>query len=134
MNGHTDECSMAMYRGPRVCICGSAKRRRTCIESGCDEPAGTPWTDYWCARHDEERRARITASLDAMSSPPAATPTEDDAEWAHVIRDGETHEPFLLDDEAVAEVNRALSVYGSTAFLERTWIRPGPPVATQEGE
>lgn len=21
MNGHTDECSAAMYRGPRVCIC-----------------------------------------------------------------------------------------------------------------
>ena len=38
-----------------------------CIEPGCEEPAGTPWTHLWCPAHDEERRARITASLERMS-------------------------------------------------------------------
>jgi hypothetical protein len=50
----------------------------------------------------------------------------DDAIWAHVIREHETGEPALLDDEGVAVVNKALSVYGSRTFLDRTWIRPGP--------
>ena len=40
---------------------------RKCIEPGCENPAGTPWTDLWCLPHDEERRARITASLDEMT-------------------------------------------------------------------
>jgi hypothetical protein len=35
MNGHTGECSMAMYRGPRVCICGAASRR-------ADHPTRSP--------------------------------------------------------------------------------------------
>lgn len=36
---------------------------KTCIESGCTEPAGTPWGPLWCARHDDERLARISHSL-----------------------------------------------------------------------
>jgi hypothetical protein len=54
---------------------------------------------------------------------------DDDAVWAHVIREHETGEPALLDDEGVAAVNKALSVYGSRTFLDRTWIRPGPTLA-----
>ncbi len=38
-----------------------------CIErvdqSRCLEPAGTPWGKYWCALHDDERLARISAGL-----------------------------------------------------------------------
>lgn len=41
--------------------------RRWVIVAIVIEPAGTPWTDLWCAKHDEERRARITASLTKMS-------------------------------------------------------------------
>lgn len=36
---------------------------RTCIEAGCDEPAGTRWGPYWCPVHDKERIDRISASL-----------------------------------------------------------------------
>lgn len=52
-------------------------------------------------------------------------PDNGDGVWAHVIREPETHEPTLLDDEAVAVVNKALSVYGSGHFLERSWIQSG---------
>lgn len=40
-----------------------------CVEFGCDEPAGTPWSPYWCEAHDKERRDRITATLDALAEP-----------------------------------------------------------------
>lgn len=39
---------------------------RLCIEPGCEEPAGTPWTPLWCLKHDEERRARISRHLDEI--------------------------------------------------------------------
>jgi hypothetical protein len=42
------------------------KHRATCVERGCQRPAGTPWTPVWCWVHDEERRDRITAKLEAM--------------------------------------------------------------------
>lgn len=42
-------------------------REKTCIEPGCDEPSGTPWTHLWCLAHDEERRAQITASMKRIS-------------------------------------------------------------------
>lgn len=51
-----------------------------CIEPGCDEPAGTPWTPLWCAAHDEERRARITASLERVSEAMGVTPPWKDDE------------------------------------------------------
>ena len=34
-----------------------------CVEAGCDEPAGTLWTDLWCPEHDMERLDRVTAGL-----------------------------------------------------------------------
>lgn len=37
----------------------SAEQERECIEDGCEEIAGTPWTHLWCLKHDEERRERI---------------------------------------------------------------------------
>lgn len=40
-----------------------ADPNRTCIERGCEEPAGTPWTPLWCADHDDARINRISASL-----------------------------------------------------------------------
>jgi len=40
-----------------------ADPKRKCIEKGCDEPAGTPWGQYWCADHDDARIKRITAGL-----------------------------------------------------------------------
>ena len=42
---------------------------KPCIEAGCDKPAGTAWTPLWCAEHDRERIARITASLTALAAP-----------------------------------------------------------------
>lgn len=39
---------------------------RKCIEAGCQEVAGTPWTRYWCAKHDALRRENISASLTEM--------------------------------------------------------------------
>lgn len=40
---------------------------RPCIEPGCPNEAGTPWTDHWCLPHDEERRARITRRLEDLT-------------------------------------------------------------------
>ena len=34
-----------------------------CIEQGCEQPAGTPWTGLWCARHDVMRLERIGSQL-----------------------------------------------------------------------
>jgi hypothetical protein len=39
---------------------------RTCIEDGCNEPAGTKWGPLWCPDHDKERLDRITASLESI--------------------------------------------------------------------
>jgi hypothetical protein len=39
---------------------------RTCVESGCSEPAGTSWGPLWCPVHDQERLDRITRNLEAI--------------------------------------------------------------------
>ncbi len=39
---------------------------KSCIEIGCNKPAGTAWTPYWCAEHDIERKKRISSNLDSM--------------------------------------------------------------------
>jgi len=39
---------------------------RTCVEEGCDLPAGTLWGPFWCPRHDQERLDRISASLEDL--------------------------------------------------------------------
>jgi hypothetical protein len=75
-----------------------------------------------------EEVLRIEAEARAGEAEGGVRP-DDDAVWAHVIREHETGEPALLDDEGVAAVNKALSVYGSRTFLDRTWIRPGPTLA-----
>lgn len=36
---------------------------KKCTEKGCDHPAGTWWSPYWCFEHNVERMQRITASL-----------------------------------------------------------------------
>lgn len=35
----------------------------TCVEHGCEQPAGTYWGPYWCPDHDVERLDRIGAGL-----------------------------------------------------------------------
>jgi hypothetical protein len=37
--------------------------RRTCVEAGCGEPAGTLWGPLWCPVHDVERLDGISWSL-----------------------------------------------------------------------
>jgi len=38
---------------------------KSCVEKGCDRPAGTHWSPFWCAEHNAERLERITATLEA---------------------------------------------------------------------
>jgi hypothetical protein len=37
-----------------------------CDVEGCNEPAGTAWSPYWCQKHNAERMNRIDASLNKM--------------------------------------------------------------------
>jgi len=39
---------------------------RPCVQSGCDEPAGTLWGRWWCPEHDQQRLDRIGAALTAI--------------------------------------------------------------------
>lgn len=43
---------------------------KPCIESGCNQPAGTLWGPHWCPEHDVERLDRISASMDRLASLP----------------------------------------------------------------
>jgi hypothetical protein len=36
------------------------------LEGKCTEPAGTPWSPYWCQRCDELRRETISRELNAF--------------------------------------------------------------------
>lgn len=68
MTGH-GECAahpQCVREGTHMCFEPSG---RTCIEQGCDEPAGTSWGPYWCPEHDEERLNRISASLSDLARP-----------------------------------------------------------------
>jgi hypothetical protein len=45
---------------------------RTCLgygatEGKCSNPAGTPWSLYWCDSCDEARRDKITKSLEEIA-------------------------------------------------------------------
>lgn len=40
----------------------------TCIEGGCDKPAGTCWGPYWCPEHDAERLDRISSGFAAIAA------------------------------------------------------------------
>lgn len=42
---------------------------KPCYEAGCNRPAGTAWSPYWCFECNVERMKRIGASLRAMVKP-----------------------------------------------------------------
>lgn len=37
---------------------------KKCIEKGCNNPAGTAWSPYWCVDCNIKRMDRITAQLE----------------------------------------------------------------------
>lgn len=39
---------------------------KTCVESGCDLPAGTAWSPHWCFACNVKRMQRISRSLSSM--------------------------------------------------------------------
>jgi len=39
---------------------------KKCIEDGCDKPAGTAWSPYWCFAHNVERIDGITKNIGEM--------------------------------------------------------------------
>lgn len=39
---------------------------KPCIESGCDRPAGTAWSPYWCFEHNVERMDRISKQMENL--------------------------------------------------------------------
>ncbi len=41
---------------------------RPCIEPGCDRPAGTGWSPYWCQPCNAARIKRIDANLEAIAA------------------------------------------------------------------
>jgi hypothetical protein len=41
---------------------------KICIEPGCDKPAGTAWSPYWCFEHNVKRIDRISKSLKDISA------------------------------------------------------------------
>jgi hypothetical protein len=42
---------------------------KKCIENGCDKPAGTAWSPYWCAECNEHRLNRISSNLKKILNP-----------------------------------------------------------------
>lgn len=41
---------------------------KLCIEKGCNNPAGTAWSPYWCFKCNVKRIDRINASFDKLVS------------------------------------------------------------------
>ena len=41
---------------------------KPCIEAGCDKPAGTAWSTFWCFECNVKRIDRITRNLEALAS------------------------------------------------------------------
>ena len=39
---------------------------KSCIEPGCERPAGTAWSPYWCFEHNIERIDRISGQFCAL--------------------------------------------------------------------
>lgn len=49
---------------------GNSKKYHTgkqCIEKGCNKPAGTAWSPYWCFDCNVERMRRIESQLTVLS-------------------------------------------------------------------
>ena len=41
---------------------------KPCIEPGCDQPAGTAWSPFWCQPCNAKRIDSISATLDTAPS------------------------------------------------------------------
>ncbi len=55
---------MQAYADPHDPLNGSEHHSgRKCIEPGCDRPAGTAWSPFWCQPCNAVRMDRISASL-----------------------------------------------------------------------
>ena len=39
----------------------------SCIENGCERPAGTAWSPYWCFEHNVERMERVVRQLTELA-------------------------------------------------------------------
>lgn len=50
-----DSCNDLKYRTGKICV-----------EDGCNRPAGTAWSPYWCLQHNAERLDRITKQITAF--------------------------------------------------------------------
>jgi hypothetical protein len=78
MNGHTGECSMAMYRGPRVCICGAASRRADHPTRSSDSPDPQDLLDKMIVRRDvPDGEVRFVSEAECITvrSPDSPDPT-----------------------------------------------------------
>lgn len=42
---------------------------KLCVERGCERPAGTAWSSYWCQPCNAERMRRITRQLEDLCAP-----------------------------------------------------------------
>lgn len=45
-----------------------ANPNKVCIEDGCLVAAGTPWSPYWCADHDDARIERISRQFQEIQT------------------------------------------------------------------
>ena len=64
---------MKAYRDPDHP--GNSTKHRTgrpCFEAGCQEPAGTSWSPFWCFAHNVARMDRIDAQFDGLEADLAA--------------------------------------------------------------
>ena len=52
---------------------------RTCIEQGCDEPAGTLWGPLWCPEHDADRLNHASRQMESLLGAPPGHPTSPEA-------------------------------------------------------
>jgi hypothetical protein len=59
----TESHSRCTETGRHVCQRPSGG---VCVESACEEQAGTLWGPMWCPEHDKERLDRVSDSLDSM--------------------------------------------------------------------
>jgi hypothetical protein len=39
---------------------------KKCIEPGCNNPAGTAWSPFWCVKHNMERMDKINRQMEEI--------------------------------------------------------------------
>ncbi len=39
-----------------------------CVESGCQNPAGTAWSPHWCWQHNAERMRRLRKQFELLEA------------------------------------------------------------------